>query len=136
MSHRHRLDPAAQHQAAAKAGLLAARELVEGPPLLAAIRRMARAAAPGCDPAGLSMRLAHRYADAHAATLLARDAARRRLVVALWPLLEDRAPGAALLAVADAADGEGVLSDGERRDLVESAIRRHLRPGPVRGGWR
>lgn len=130
MSHLHRLDPAVQHQAAAQAGVLAARGLVEGPPLLAAIQRMARAAAPGCDPSGLTMRLAHRYADAQADALWARDVARRQVVAALGPLLARRAPGSEILAAADAADGDGVLSAGERRDLAAAAIRRHLR-----GGW-
>ena len=129
MSARHRLDPAAQHRAAGLAGMLAARGLVDGPKLLDAIGRMARAAAPGCDRSGLAMRLAHGFADAHAATVLARDIARQRLGAALWPLLERRAPAAALLAAAEAGDPDGVLSDAERHDVVEAAIRRKLREG-------
>ena len=136
MSGRHRLDPTAQHRAAALAGMLAARGLVDGPKLLDAIGRMARAAAPGCDRSGLAMRLAHGFADAHAATVLARDVAGRRLAAALWPLLERRAPAAALLAAAEAADPEGVLSDSERRAQVEAAIRRILRGQRLGGGAR
>jgi hypothetical protein len=127
MSHRHPLDPPAQHHAAQRAGMLAAQNLVEGPALLDAIRRAARLAAPGCDPAGLSMRLAHRYADAHAATLRAREAARRRIAFALAPLLDRRAPGPALLEAADAADPHGALSPLERRAIAEEAILRRLR---------
>lgn len=127
MSHLHRLDPPAQHQAAARAGELDARGLVDGPPLLEAIRRAARQAAPGCDPAGLSMRLAHRYADAQAATRTAREAARRRIAFAVAPLLDRRAPGPALLAAADEADPAGLLAPLERRAIVEEAILRRLR---------
>lgn len=126
MSHLHRLDPAAQHRAAMRAGVLAARGLVEGPPLLAAIRRAARAAAPGCDPSGLAMRLAHRYADAHDATLRARAAARGRVLAAVWPLLAARAERPAILAAAAAADPEKALSAAERAALAAEAIRRHL----------
>ena len=129
MSQLHRLDPAAQHRAAALAGVLAARGLVDGPALLAAIRRMAHAAAPCCDPSGLAMRLAHGYADAHDATVLARAAARRRLGAALWPLLERRAAAAVLLVAADDADADGVLSADERHALVAVAIQRRLRGG-------
>ena len=127
MSHRHPLDPPAQHQAAARAGELAARGLVDGPALLDAIRHAARRAAPICDPAGLSMRLAHRYADAEAATRAAREAMRRRIAFTVAPLLDSRAPGPALLQAADAADPHGALSPLERRTIVEEAILRRLR---------
>jgi hypothetical protein len=127
MSQPHRLDPPAQHRAAARAGELAARGLVDGPELLEAIRQAARLAAPACDPAGLAMRLAHRYADAHAAILRAREAARRRIAFALAPLLDRRAPGPALLEAADAADPHGALSPLERRAIAEEAILRRLR---------
>ncbi len=129
MSHLHRLDPAAQHRAAVRAGVLAARGLVEGPPLLAAIRRIARAAAPGCDPSGLAMRLAHRYADAHEATLQARATARRRVLAAVWPLLAGRATRAEILAAAAAADADSALSEEEWAGLAAEAIRRHLQGG-------
>jgi hypothetical protein len=127
MSHRHPLDPPAQHRAAARAGELAARGLVDGPALLDAIRHAATVAAPACDPAGLAMRLAHRYADAEAATRTAREATRRRIAFALPPLLDRRAPGPALLAAADDADPAGLLAPLERRAIVEEAILRRLR---------
>ena len=123
----HRLDPPTQHRAAMLAGGLAARGLVDGPPLLDAIRRAAWQAAPGCDRRGLAMRLAHCYADARAATLDARAQARRRVAHALAPLLAGRAPGAALLAAADGADAEAALSPDERRAEAAEAIRRYLR---------
>ncbi len=122
-----RQDPAPQLHAAAVAGRLAAAGLVEGPPLLAAIRRAAFRAAPGLDRRGLAMRLAHRFADSHHAALLARAAARRRIAFALAPLLEARAPGPALLEAAHAADPDGALTPRERRDEAEAAILRHLR---------
>lgn len=127
MSHLHPLDPPAQHMAAMRAGTLAARGVVDGPALLAAIARAARRAAPGCDPRGLAMRLAHRFADAQAAEAMARAAAQRQVAWALVPLLDRRAPGPALLEAAAAADADGVLSDAERRALAEAAIRRRLR---------
>lgn len=124
----HPLDPPAQLRAAAIAGRLAAAGLVEGPPLLAAIRRAALRAAPAVDRRGLAMRLAHGFADAHHAALLAREAACRRIAWALAPLLHARAPAAALLAAADAADPDHALTARERRAEAEAAIRRHLRP--------
>lgn len=123
----HPRDPEAQHRAAAIAGRLAAAGLVEGPPLLAAIRRAAFRAAPGVDRRGLAMRLAHRFADAHHAARLARAAARRRIAFALAPLLAARLPGPALLQAADEADPEAALTPHERRNEAEAAIRRHLR---------
>lgn len=126
MSHLHPLDPPTQHRAAERAGALAGRGLVDGPALLAAIQHAARAAAPRADPLGLSMRLAHRYGDALWATRLLRGAARRRVCAALWPLIAARAGGRALLDAADAADAACVLSAGERRAMVEDAIRRAL----------
>ncbi len=136
MSHLHPLDPPAQHRAAIRAGRLAARGLVEGPPLLRAIQGAARAAAPRCDPSGLSMRLAHRYADAHLATLEAREAARRCIAAALAPLLDRRAPGPALLEAADAADPHDALTPLERRHIAEDAILRRLRAASARGELR
>ena len=120
-------DPAAQHRAAAEAGMMAALGLVEGAPLLRAIRRAAIAAAPGRDRLGLAMRLAHTFEDAQAAARLGRALAGRRIAAALAPLLEARAPGEALLRAAAGADPDGVLTDGERRRLVEAVIRRRLR---------
>jgi hypothetical protein len=122
-----RLDPPAQLRAASIAGRLAAAGLVEGPPLLAAIRRAAHQAAPMVDRHGLAMRLAHRFADAHHAALLARAAARRRIAFALAPLLAARAPGPALLEAAREADPDSALTPRERREEAEAAIRRHLR---------
>jgi len=127
MSQPHRMDPPAQHRAAQVAGVLAARGVVEGPPLLLAIQRAAREAAPGVDPRGLAMRLSHRYADALADTLAARDATRGRVLAALAPLLDGRAVAPALLAAADTVEGAGALSHDERRALVAAAILRRLR---------
>jgi len=127
MSQPHRMDPPAQHRAAQVAGVLAARGVVEGPPLLLAIQRAAREAAPGVDPRGLAMRLSHRYGDALADTLAARDATRGRVLAALAPLLDGRAVAPALLAAADTVEGAGALSHDERRALVAAAILRRLR---------
>jgi len=127
MSQPHRMDPPAQHRAAQVAGVLAARGVVEGPQLLLAIQRAARAAAPGVDPRGLAMRLAHRYGDALADTLAARDAARVRVLAALAPLLDSRAAAPTLLAAADAVEAAGALSHAERHALVAAAILRRLR---------
>ncbi len=127
MSHLHPFDPPAQHRAAIRAGNLAARGLVDGPPLLRAIQHEARKAAPRCNPSGLAMRLAHRYADAHFATLEAHAAARRRVAAALAPLLDRRAPGPALLEAADEADPQNLLTPLERRHITEDAILRRLR---------
>jgi hypothetical protein len=123
MSH---LDPPAQHRAAAIAGRLAAAGLVEGPPLLAAIRRAAFRAAPMVNRRGLAMRLAHRFADSHHAQL-ARAAARRRIAHALAPLLEARATAQALRRAAHEADPAEALTPREREAEAEAAIARHLR---------
>ncbi len=119
-------DPPAQCRAAVLAGAMAARGQVDGPALLAAIRRAAFAAAPGMDRRGLSMRLAHGFMDARHATALARAIAGQRVAAALRPLRDARAPVAALLAAARAADRDGALDDAERRAMVADAIRTHL----------
>ncbi len=125
MSHKH--DPAPQLRAAAIAGRLAAAGLVEGPPLLAAIRRAAHRAAPAQDRRGLAMRLAHAFADSHHAAQLARETARRRIAFALAPLLAARAPAHALRQAAHEADPAEALSPREREAEAEAAIARHLR---------
>ena len=123
------LDPPDQHRAAGLAGAMAARGQAEGPPLLAAIRRAAFAAAPGLDRRGLAMRLAHSYADSFRATRLAHDAAERRVGAALRPLLAARAPAAALRAAAAAADRDGALDPAAREALVAAAIGAELARG-------
>ena len=122
----HPLDPPAQHHAAGRAGVLAARGLVDGGALLATIGRTARRAAPRCDRRGLAMRLVHTYEDARIATLAEDDAVRRRVLGAVAPLLAARAPQAGLMAAAAAADPAGALSAGELRALVAGAVGRFL----------
>lgn len=134
MSHAH--DPQARHapdqhapeqfRAAAIAGRLAAAGLVEGPPLLAAIRRAAFRAAPTVNRRGLAMRLAHRFADSHHEAQLAREAARRRIAHALAPLLHARAPIPALRQAVAEADPHFALSAREQEAEAQAAIARHL----------
>ncbi len=129
MSHIHPLDPPAPHRAAGRLGRLAAMGLFDAAPVLETVIDAARRMAPAADPAGLAMRLRHRYADALEDARRAREATIRRLECRLAPLLDRRAPGEALLAAAHAADPACDLTARERTFLVEQAILRRLRSG-------
>ena len=120
--------PAAQMRAAVACGRLTALGLVEGPPLLRAIYRAARAAAPNLDPMGLRMRLVHTARDAASATQMERNAAENAIWRALKPALEARANTSQLLAIAqDENKGEPpLLRPHEVRALIERAITVHL----------
>jgi len=132
MSLRHKLDPEAQHRAAAMAGALAAQGLIDPASILNQIVTAARRAAPQADPSGLRMRLHHTLADSQAATARTRAATARAIAATLAPLLDRRAPGPALLAAADAADPQGVLTRLERIAIAEQEILRRLRPAARR----
>ena len=119
--------PEAQQRAAAVAGRLHAEGLLDATELLPALIAAAHAAAPHLDPLGLRTRLAHIIADSASAHAAARGRAARFVARAVEDALAARLPRARILATAEAADRELVLSDDERDEIVQAGLRRALR---------
>jgi hypothetical protein len=119
--------PAPQLRAAAVAGRLHAEGLLDATELLPDLLAAARSAAPHLDPAGLRMRLAHAMADSATAHAAARGRAARDVARAVEDALAARRPRARILAAAESADPEQVLSIDEREEIIQAGLRRALR---------
>lgn len=132
---RHPLDPPGPHRAAPVLGRLVADGLLPRDWALDALMHAAaRLRTPGACAVGLRCRLTWKLDDAAWAHGLLRERvarAVRRAVVA--PVLA-RAPRAALLARADAADPDGVLRPRDRLALVETEVAWAIRTGAIRTG--
>lgn len=120
--------PPVQHQAAHRAGILAAEDRIDPAELLPDLLAAARRAAPALDPSGLRARLAHVMADSEAAHRRARARAALSVRRAAADALALRLPRAAVLRQADAADPASLLSQSEREAIVLAALLRQLEP--------